>query len=114
MQVLHQLTRLGQVWQDVLPVNVCCKAMGTLLNAALSEIIKRVTALEDISAEDTDRLHFLCRAILEEGPLMFTPLPEENQTKKYQEEVPVYVQKWIMFKELLLILQANLQETVDR
>nr|XP_006133681.1 centromere/kinetochore protein zw10 homolog [Pelodiscus sinensis] len=113
-QVLHQLKRLGKVWQDVLPVNVYCKAMGILLNTALSEVINRVTALEDISAEDADRLHFLCRAILEEGPLVFTPLPEENKNKKYQEEVPVYVQKWMTFKELMMILQANLQEIVDR
>uniref|UniRef100_A0A674ID94 Centromere/kinetochore protein zw10 homolog n=1 Tax=Terrapene triunguis TaxID=2587831 RepID=A0A674ID94_9SAUR len=113
-QVLHQLKRLGKVWQDVLPVNIYCKAMGTLLNTALSEIINRITALEDISAEDADRLHSLCRIMLEEGPLVFTPLLEENKNKKYQEEVPVYVQKWMMFKELMIILQANLQEIVDR
>lgn len=45
-QVLHQLKRLGKVWQDVLPVNVYCKAMGTLLNTALSEIVTRIAALE--------------------------------------------------------------------
>uniref|UniRef100_A0A8C0J578 Zw10 kinetochore protein n=1 Tax=Chelonoidis abingdonii TaxID=106734 RepID=A0A8C0J578_CHEAB len=113
-KVLHQLKRLGKVWQDVLPVNIYCKAMGTLLNTALSEIINRITALEDISAEDADRLHSLCRIMLEEGPLVFTPLLEENKNKKYQEEVPIYVQKWMMFQELMIILQANLQEIVDR
>uniref|UniRef100_A0A8C8S0S2 Centromere/kinetochore protein zw10 homolog n=1 Tax=Pelusios castaneus TaxID=367368 RepID=A0A8C8S0S2_9SAUR len=113
-QVLHQLKRLGKVWQDVLPVNIYCKAMGTLLNTALSEIINRITALEDISAEDADRLHSLCRTMLEEGPQVFTPLLEENKNKKYQEEVPVYVPKWMMFKELMIILQANLQEIVDQ
>lgn len=45
-QVLHQLKRLGIVWQDILPVNIYCKAMGTLLNTAISEIIGRITALE--------------------------------------------------------------------
>uniref|UniRef100_A0A2K6FU89 Zw10 kinetochore protein n=1 Tax=Propithecus coquereli TaxID=379532 RepID=A0A2K6FU89_PROCO len=45
-QVLHQLKRLGIVWQDVLPVNIYCKAMGTLLNTAIFEIIGRITALE--------------------------------------------------------------------
>lgn len=34
------------VWQDVLPVNVYCKAMGALLNTALAEIITRIAALE--------------------------------------------------------------------
>ncbi|NXX45400.1 ZW10 protein, partial [Tricholaema leucomelas] len=113
-QVLHQLKRLGKVWQDVLPVNVYCKAMGTLLNTALSEIATRIAALEDISAEDADRLYSLCRTMVEEGPQVFTPLPEDDRNKKYQEEVPVYVHKWMTFKELMIILQANLQEIVDQ
>lgn len=52
--------------------------------------------------------------MVEEGPQVFTPLPEEDKNKKYQEEVPVYVQKWMTFKELMIILQANLQEIVDQ
>ncbi|NXS28230.1 ZW10 protein, partial [Pomatostomus ruficeps] len=113
-QVLHQLRRLGGVWQDVLPVNVYCKAMGALLNTALAEIVTRIAALEDISAEDADRLYSLCRIMVEEGPQVFTPLLEEDKNKKYQEEVPVYVPKWMTFKELMIILQANLQEIVDQ
>ncbi|XP_019412069.1 PREDICTED: centromere/kinetochore protein zw10 homolog [Crocodylus porosus] len=113
-QVLHQLRRLGKVWQDVLPATVYCKAMGTLLNTALVEIISRVTALEDISAEDADRLHSLCRTMAEEGPRVFAPLPSESENRKYQEEVPVYVHRWMTFKQLMLILQANLQEIVDQ
>ncbi|NXU11492.1 ZW10 protein, partial [Pardalotus punctatus] len=113
-QVLHQLRRLGTVWQDVLPVNVYCKAMGALLNTALAEIVTRIAALEDISAEDADRLYSLCRIMVDEGPQVFTPLLEEAKNKKYQEEVPVYVQKWMTFKELMIILQANLQEIVDQ
>uniref|UniRef100_A0A8C2TKB9 Zw10 kinetochore protein n=1 Tax=Coturnix japonica TaxID=93934 RepID=A0A8C2TKB9_COTJA len=69
---------------------------------------------QDISAEDADRLYSLCRIMVEEGPQVFTPLPEEEENKKYQEEVPVYVQKWMTFKELMIILQANLQEIVDQ
>ncbi|KAM6295850.1 centromere/kinetochore protein zw10 homolog [Aegotheles albertisi] len=113
-QVLHQLKRLGKVWQDVLPVNMYCKAMGTLLNTALSEIVTRIAALEDISTEDANRLYFLCRTMVEEGPQVFTPLPEDDQNKKYQEEVPVYVRKWMTFKELMIILQASLQDIVDQ
>ncbi|KAM5246762.1 centromere/kinetochore protein zw10 homolog [Ctenodactylus gundi] len=113
-QVLHQLKRLGIVWQDVLPVNIYCKAMGTLLNTAISEIIGRITALEDISTEDGDRLYSLCKTVMEEGPQVFAPLSEENKNKKYQEEVPVYVPKWMAFKELMLLLQASLQEIGDR
>uniref|UniRef100_A0A8C6XJL1 Centromere/kinetochore protein zw10 homolog n=1 Tax=Naja naja TaxID=35670 RepID=A0A8C6XJL1_NAJNA len=113
-QVLHQLKRLGKIWQDVLPVNIYCRAMGTLLNTALVEIISRVIALEDISAENADRLHALCKTVVDEGPRIFVPLPEEKENRHFQEEVPVYVPKWMMFQELMLVLQASLQEIVDR
>ncbi|KAM8927590.1 centromere/kinetochore protein zw10 homolog [Pelodytes ibericus] len=113
-QVIHQLSCLGKVWQDVLPVAIYCKAMGTLLNTAIADMISKIAALEDISTEDGERLYALCRTMILEGPLVFTPLPEEGKNKRYQEEVPVYVQKWMKFKELMIILQASLQEIVDR
>uniref|UniRef100_A0A4W4EAC3 Zw10 kinetochore protein n=1 Tax=Electrophorus electricus TaxID=8005 RepID=A0A4W4EAC3_ELEEL len=69
---------------------------------------------QDISTEDGERLHTLCQTIIEEGPLVFTPWPEETKNKKYQEEVPIYVKKWMTFKELSIVLQASLQEIVDR
>ncbi|XP_047462827.1 centromere/kinetochore protein zw10 homolog [Mugil cephalus] len=113
-QVIHQLKQLGTVWQDVLPVNIYCKAMGNLLNTAITEVIAKIMMLEDISSEDGEHLHTLCQSIIEEGPLVFIPLAEENKNKKYQEEVPLYVKKWSTFKELVIVLRANLQEIVDR
>uniref|UniRef100_A0A8C9Z7J9 Zw10 kinetochore protein n=1 Tax=Sander lucioperca TaxID=283035 RepID=A0A8C9Z7J9_SANLU len=69
---------------------------------------------QDISSEDGEHLHTLCQTIIEEGPLVFIPLAEENKNKKYQEEVPLYVRKWSTFKELVIVLRASLQEIVDR
>lgn len=113
-QVIHQLKQLGTVWQDVLPVSIYCKAMGNLLNTAITEVIAKIMMLEDISSEDGEHLHTLCQTIIEEGPLVFIPLAEENKNRKYQEEVPLYVRKWSTFKELVIVLRANLQEIVDR
>ncbi|XP_037543204.1 centromere/kinetochore protein zw10 homolog [Nematolebias whitei] len=113
-QVNHQLKQLGTVWQDVLPVSIYCKAMGNLLNTAVSEIIAKIMMLEDISSEDGEHLHTLCQSVIEEGPLVFIPLAEENKNRKYQEEVALYVKKWGTFKELVIVLRANLQEIVDR
>ncbi|KAM8897886.1 centromere/kinetochore protein zw10 homolog [Spinachia spinachia] len=113
-QVIHQLKQLGTVWQDVLPVSIYCKAMGNLLNTAITEVIAKIMMLEDISSEDGEHLHTLCQTIIEEGPLVFIPLAEENKNKKYQEEVPLHVRKWTTFKELVIVLRANLQEIVDR
>uniref|UniRef100_A0A671RU00 Centromere/kinetochore protein zw10 homolog n=1 Tax=Sinocyclocheilus anshuiensis TaxID=1608454 RepID=A0A671RU00_9TELE len=69
---------------------------------------------QDISNVDGERLRTLCQTIIEEGPLVFNPLPDENKNKKYQEEVPVYVKKWMTLKEISMVLNANLQEIVDR
>ncbi|XP_039888331.1 centromere/kinetochore protein zw10 homolog [Simochromis diagramma] len=113
-QVIHQLKQLGTVWQDVLPVSIYCKAMGNLLNTAITEVTAKVMMLEDISSEDGNHLQTLCQTIIDEGPLVFIPLAEEKKNKKYQEEVPLYVKKWGTFKELVIVLQANLQEIVDR
>lgn len=113
-QVIHQLKRLSTVWQDVLPVSIYCKAMGTLLNTAITEITAKIMALEDISSEEGEHLHTLCQTLIEEAPLVFTPLMEEKKNLKYQEEVALYARKWGMFKELSIVLKANLQEIVDR
>ncbi|XP_076017526.1 centromere/kinetochore protein zw10 homolog isoform X2 [Genypterus blacodes] len=113
-QVIHQLKQLGTVWQDVLPISIYCKAMGSLLNTAITEIISKIMMLEDISSADGEHLHMLCQTVIEESPLVFIPLAEENKNKKYQEEVPIYVNKWNTFKELVIVLRANLQEIVDR
>uniref|UniRef100_A0A3B4B0D2 Centromere/kinetochore protein zw10 homolog n=1 Tax=Periophthalmus magnuspinnatus TaxID=409849 RepID=A0A3B4B0D2_9GOBI len=113
-QVIHQLKQLGTVWQDVLPVSNYCQAMGNLLNTAITEITAKVMALEDISSEEGEHLHTLCQTLIEEGPLVFTPLIEDKKNHKYQEEVALYVKKWSMFKELAIVLRANLQEIVDR
>ncbi|XP_075878604.1 centromere/kinetochore protein zw10 homolog [Nelusetta ayraudi] len=113
-QVIHQLKQLGTVWQDVLPVSIYCKAMGSLLNTAITEIISKIMMLEDISSEDGNHLHTLCQTLIEEGPLVFIPLAEELKNKKYQEEVPLHVKKWGTFKELVIVLQASLQDIVDR
>nr|XP_056716439.1 centromere/kinetochore protein zw10 homolog [Euleptes europaea] len=113
-QVVHQLRRLGKIWQGILPVNVYCRAMGTLLNTALAEIISRILTLEDISAESADRLYTLCQMLVDEGPQVFVPLPAQDQNRPFQEEIPLYVPKWVMFRELMLVLQASLQEITDR
>uniref|UniRef100_A0A8C3UIX8 Zw10 kinetochore protein n=1 Tax=Catharus ustulatus TaxID=91951 RepID=A0A8C3UIX8_CATUS len=90
------------------------RRLGNFPPAPLASQEQLSVQQDDISAEDADRLYSLCRTMVEEGPQVFTPLLEEDKNKKYQEEVPVYVQNWMTFKELMIILQANLQEIVDQ
>ncbi|KAL2079188.1 hypothetical protein ACEWY4_024932 [Coilia grayii] len=113
-QVVLQLKRVGRVWQEVLPVNIYCKAMGTLLNTAVSELINRILALEDISSEEANFLHGLLEHVLVEGPQIFTPVLDEKENRRYQEEVSVHVAKWMAFKELAMVLLANLNDILNR
>lgn len=86
----------------------------TIKDFSLIYLFLSLIYLQDISSEDGEHLHTLCQTIIEEGPLVFIPLAEKNKNKKYQEEVPLYVKKWSTFKELVIVLRANLQEIVDR
>ena len=72
------------------------------------------TDLQDISSEDGEHLHTLCQTLIVEGPLVFVPLAEESKNSVYQEEVPLFVKRWMTFKELVIVLRANLQEIVNR
>ncbi|EDL98545.1 rCG54798, partial [Rattus norvegicus] len=49
---------------------------------------------------------------MKEGPQVFST-SDENKNKTCQEEVPVYVSKWMPFKEQIIMLQASLQEIGD-
>lgn len=84
---------------------------GTLLNTAISEIIGRITAIENISTKDGGRLYYLWKTVMDEGTQVFVPLHEESKEKKYQEEVPVYCQNVCIQR---MMLQASPQETGDQ
>lgn len=70
-QCLCQLQLLKKVWADVLPVNVYFKAIGTLFNTCLEEIILRITSMEDIAAEAAAHLDCIFAILLKQGPDLF-------------------------------------------
>ena len=39
------------MWCNVLPINIYKKAIGTILNSVIEELIERVIVLEDIAAD---------------------------------------------------------------
>ena len=45
-QILHQLIRLGKVWKDILPVDICCQSLGALVDAVLQHLVEKVLLLE--------------------------------------------------------------------
>ena len=50
-QVLHQLNHLRKVWSCALPINIYKRAIGTILNSVVEELVERVLILEDIAAD---------------------------------------------------------------
>ncbi|XP_038075104.1 centromere/kinetochore protein zw10 homolog isoform X2 [Patiria miniata] len=107
--VVHQLGHLQRVWTDILPSNIYTKAMSTLINTVLMHIVEKVSSLEDISADDAQQLHSLLSGLQDRIPHLIKPGEVEE---------PVLVQstvdQWTSFSELLFMLDASMQDIVDR
>lgn len=70
-QCLCQLQLLKKVWSDILPSEVYFKAIGTLLNTVLEEIILRILSMEDISADAAAQMDNIFSILLKQGPDLF-------------------------------------------
>ncbi|XP_033112158.1 centromere/kinetochore protein zw10 homolog [Anneissia japonica] len=108
-QVLHQLVHLHAVWSHVLPSSVFIKVMGTLVNTVFQHIVDKIVALEDISTDDANQLLALMTMLLEKVPE--TLQPENTQVVVVEAMV---IPHWVTYKELMFILEASLQNIVDR
>ena len=106
-QVLLHLNSLSKVYAEVLPKEIHHKAMGALLNVLNSEMIKRVLALEDISVDDTTELHSILNMLLEKGPSCVVVANSEEDATVYCTSIP-------KVNELAIMLDASMQEIVDR
>ena len=67
-QVLHQLNHLRKVWHNVLPVNIYKRAIGTILNSVVEELVERVIILEDIAADSAVQICSLYSVVRDKAP----------------------------------------------
>ena len=107
-QGLFQLTQLSRVYKEVLPAHLHKDAVGSLLDVLLSHVVKEVVALEDIVSADATELHEILAIILEKGPTIM--LFSDKQAK----DVAAHCASWPKLQELSVVLNARLQEIVDR
>ncbi|XP_077999477.1 centromere/kinetochore protein zw10 homolog [Glandiceps talaboti] len=107
-QVLHQLNHLSTVWKDVLPSSTYIKSMSTLINTALQEIINKITVLEDISVDDAHQLFSIMTIVTAKTPLLLQFTESEDVTME------IHISQWTRFTELMVVLEANLQEILER
>ncbi|XP_023210107.1 centromere/kinetochore protein zw10 homolog [Centruroides sculpturatus] len=105
---LCQLQFLSRAWSDTLPQSVYCRAIGTLLNTCLEEIILRIKCLEDITVPCATRLISIFSFIISETPQLF-----KTQDKEEMVVVNHYVRKWDKFQKLQWMLGASMREIVD-
>lgn len=105
---LCQLQFLSRAWKDTLPHGVYCRAIGTLLNTCLEEIILRIKCLEDITVPCATKLISIFSFVISEAPQLF-------KTQNQEEKVIVncYVRKWEKFQKLQWMLGASMREIVD-
>ncbi|XP_067941918.1 centromere/kinetochore protein zw10 homolog [Watersipora subatra] len=108
-QCLHQLSHLKKVWVDVLPLSNYCKAIGHLLGCVVKEMTISIQALEDMSANDTTKLDYLIKQVLDAAPDLF---PGDRAGALG------YLHKntagWSRLHELSIVLTSSLHDVLDR
>ena len=108
-QGLFQITQLSRVYKKTLPAHVHRDTIGNLLDVLVSYIIQGVVSLEDIVSKDSSELVRLLEVIIEKGPSVMQMGEEEAQR-----ELPHHCPSWLQLQDLAFVLDARLQEIVDR
>ena len=98
-QVLHQMLHLKSIWQDVLPLGIYRRTIGTLLNSVVEEMVQRVLILEDIAADAAVQIVTIFFALQDKAPEVFHLEDKNKETSKG--DIIRYVKKWNRFKELI-------------
>jgi centromere/kinetochore protein ZW10 len=110
-QVLHQLRHLVNVWRDILPAHIYAKAIGTLLNSTIVELISSIIALDDITEDDAEMLSQLLNNFTESAQVdIVTPMADCCPSVPLVKLVP----SWGRMEEVKFMLRARLQEIIDR
>ncbi|XP_057365383.1 centromere/kinetochore protein zw10 homolog [Daphnia carinata] len=115
-QVLHQLRNLQKIWQPVLPNEVYLRAIGTLSNSVLEELLLRITTMEDIPAAAALQLTDQCQNFINTLPLLFGPIDAEDSEGKKEMLALVmqHIHLWSRFEELKHLLGAGLRDIEGR
>ncbi|CAG0887331.1 unnamed protein product [Darwinula stevensoni] len=112
-QCLHLLSKLGNVWQEVLPCNVYHSSIGTLLNSVVEEVLSQVMSQEDIPASSSTHIVAILLMLIDNSPRLFQMEGEESMANA-QGLLLKNVSLWPRFKEALVILESDLATIVER
>ncbi|CAH3198135.1 unnamed protein product, partial [Porites evermanni] len=111
-QIIHLLTYLGKIWNGILPVDIYCQSLGCLFDDVFQRITWEILQLEDISSEEAHQLHTLLSILEQRGSEIFQNKDTDSTENTW--DICTVVPHWIRYKELIGILEASLQDIVDR
>ncbi|KAF4569638.1 hypothetical protein EYR40_008616 [Pleurotus pulmonarius] len=103
MQVVSLVRRLAAGWKNVLSKSKYYSAIGQLVDAALSQVLKDILALPDITEVESHRLSELCRI-----PNSLEGLFVEDQAE--HPFTAAYVPSWLKFSYLSELLEASMAD----
>jgi centromere/kinetochore protein ZW10 len=106
-KALLHVSKLSKVYLEVLPINIHHKAVGSLLNILVSEVIRMIMSMEDMAADDATEIHALLSVVLEKAPKTLLLTSEEEV-----DSISTYCNNWEKFQKLAVILNASLLEIV--
>ena len=112
-QGLFQITQLSRVYKDTLPTHVHRRSVGNLLDVLVSYLVQGVLALEDIVSSDSSELCRLLEVVLEKG-VSVMQLNKQEEEEEGESVLLNYCPSWPQLRELVFVLDARLQEIVDR
>lgn len=109
-RALLHISKLSKVYLEVLPSNIHHKAVGSLLNIFVAEVIHMVVRMEDIASDDATEIHALLSIVLDKGPVTLLLTAEEEASA---DSIATYCKDWEKLKKLTVVLNASLLEIVE-
>lgn len=95
-----KIEALHRVWQDVLPIESCLTSIGRLIDAILEDLCRYILQFDDITADESDRIHRLCKTL--------TSL--ETLFASRGTGIVAYSSQWLRFNYLAELMEASLAD----
>ena len=107
-QSLGQLCHLQRAWTDVLPADVYVKAMATICDGLLEQIIARIISMEEIAATTVLELIDQCRNVTCALPELFGKVSVvSSSVRSGQPDSLLPPTQWAKFQQLVSLLTCS-------
>jgi len=108
-EAVFQIKKAGNAYHNVLPAHVHRDVVGKLLEAFISDVIRMVLSMEDITAADATELHAVLKMLVSKAAQILL-ITEETDSA---EQLGDFSKSWEKLKSLAVVLNASLLEITD-